>query len=190
MLSTRLKNKRTEINMSIKELSEKTGLSSGFISQIEHGLSEPSITSLRNIAEVLGVPVFYFLLDDNDVNPVVKKDQRRILKFAKSNLTFELLSPDLNHQMEMHIAKIKPGKSTFEENEFHYGEEIIHIISGNMWILVGSEEYLLEEGDTIQFDSSKPHKMMNSGQAELKYLSVTTPPPENDSLKLINTKDK
>jgi transcriptional regulator with XRE-family HTH domain len=101
LLSTRLREKRIEIGMTIKELSEKTGLTSGFISQIEHGIAEPSITSLRNIANVLGVASFYFLLDDINVSPVVKKNERRVLKFAKSNLTYELLSPNLNRQMEM-----------------------------------------------------------------------------------------
>jgi transcriptional regulator with XRE-family HTH domain len=182
LLSTRLREKRIEIGMTIKELSEKTGLTSGFISQIEHGIAEPSITSLRNIANVLGVASFYFLLDDINVSPVVKKNERRVLKFAKSNLTYELLSPNLNRQMEMFMAKLQPGESTCNEIESHSGEEAIHILQGNMWIQVGSNEYALEKGDSIHFDSSKPHKIMNVGQAELEYISVVTPPPENDSI--------
>jgi transcriptional regulator with XRE-family HTH domain len=132
LLSTRLKDRRTEIGISIKELAEKTGLTSGFISQIEHGTAEPSITSLRNIANVLKVPIFYFLMDDIKVDPVVKKNERKILKFAKSSLTYELLSPDLNGQLEMLIAKIRPGKSTSNDQEFHSGEEVIHVLNGIM----------------------------------------------------------
>lgn len=186
MLSTRLKERRTEIGMSIKELAEKTGLTSGFISQIEHGQAEPSITSLRNIANVLGVAVFYFLLDDININPVVKKNERKILKFSKSNITYELLSPDLNRQMEMFMAKLKPGEFTSIEPEFHSGEEAIHVLHGNLRIKLGDNDYTLEAGDTIHFDSSKPHKIMNVGQIELEYISAATPPPENDSLKRKN----
>jgi transcriptional regulator with XRE-family HTH domain len=183
LLSTRLKNRRIEIGMSIKELSEKTGLTSGFISQIEHGLAEPSITSLRNMANVLDVAVFYFLLDDINVNPVVKKEERKILHFSKPNLTYELLSPDLNRQMEMFMAKLKPGESTSDEQEFHAGEEAIHVLHGNLRIQLGDNDYTLNEGDTIHFDSSKPHKIINDGQVELEYISAATPPPENDSIR-------
>lgn len=190
MLSTKLREKRNEVGMTIKELAEKTGLTSGFISQIERGITEPSITSLRNIANVLGVPAFYFLLDDINVNPVVKKHERRILKFSKSDLSYELLSPDLNRQMEMFMARLKPGESTSNELEFHSGEEAIHILHGEMRIQIGENNYTLEEGDTIHFDSSKPHKIINTGEDVLNYISAATPPPENDSLKLKNTNNK
>lgn len=183
MLGTRLKERRQEIGMSIKELAEKTGLTSGFISQIEHGLAEPSITSLRNISNVLGVAVFYFLLDDFSVNPVVKKNERRVLKFSKSDLTYELLSPDLNRQMEMFMAKLKPGEYTSKELEYHTGEEAIHVLKGCLKIYIGDSEYILEEGDTIHFDSTRPHKIMNFSDVELQYISAATPPPENDSVK-------
>lgn len=187
LLSTRLRERRIEIGMSIKELAKQTGLTSGFISQIEHGLAEPSITSLRNIANVLGVAVFYFLMDDININPVVKKNERRILKFSKSNLTYELLSPDLNRQMEMFMARLKPGEFTSFESESHPGEEAIYVLHGSLGIKVGANDYILEEGDTIHFDSSKPHKITNIGQVVLEYISAATPPPENDSIKRRNT---
>lgn len=190
MLGARLKERRIEIGMSIKELSGITGLTSGFISQVEHGITEPSITSLRNIANVLGVPVFYFLLDDLNVNPVVKKDERKILKFAKSNLDYELLSPDLNRQMELFMAKLKPGETTCNELESHTGEEAIHVLHGIMRIQIGYDEYDLEEGDTIHFESNKPHKIINAGQIELEYISAVTPPPENDSFQRRRIKKK
>lgn len=190
LISTRLRERRIEMGISIKELSEKTGLTSGFISQIEHGITEPSITSLRNIANVLGVPVFYFLLDDINVSPVVKKDERRILKFAKSDLTYELLSPDLNRQMELFMAKLKPKESTSFELNSHPGEEAVYILHGLMQIQVGSNKYTLEEGDAIHFESNKPHKIMNIGEAELEYISVVTPPPEYDTSQRKNTNNK
>lgn len=181
MLGTRLRERRNEMEMSIKDLAEKTGLTSGFISQIERGLAEPSITSLRNIANELGVPVFYFLLDDIEENPVVRKDQRRILNFGKSDLTYELLSPDLNKQMEMFLGKLNPGTDTGEEFLYHTGEEVIHILKGTMWFKLGTDEYILETGDTVQFNSSKLHQIKNIGEEVLEFISTTTPPPELDS---------
>lgn len=183
MLGTKIRDKRTEMGMNIKELAEKTGLTSGFISQIERGLAEPSITSLRNIANELGVAVFYFLIDDVDKNPVVRKEERQILKFAKSDLTYELLSPDLNRQMEMVMVKLQTGQSTSEELFSHSGEEVIYVLQGIMWIKIGEEEYTLAEGDTIHFSCNTPHKLTNTGQTEFIGISVSTPPHEFDSFK-------
>jgi transcriptional regulator with XRE-family HTH domain len=190
LLGARLREKRTEIGMSIKELAEKTGLTSGFISQVERGLAEPSITSLRNISNMLDVPVYYFLLDDIEVNPVVRKNERKVLKFIKSDLNYELLSPDLNRQMEMYIARLKPGERLCKEPLAHTGEEVNHVLHGNMWVQLGSEEYILEEGDTIHFDASKLHNIANNGQVDLEYISAVTPPPEHDSWRHKSTKKK
>lgn len=169
--------------MSIKELAESAGLTSGFISQVERGLAEPSISSLRNIANVLGVAVFYFLLDDVDVNPVVRKDETRLLKFPKSDITYELLSPDLNRQMEMFKATLHSGQETSKELFAHSGEEVIHVLSGIMHIQIGDEPYDLETGDTIHFDSGKPHKIACAGDETLVFISTTTPPAELDTFK-------
>jgi len=181
MIGTKIREKRAEIEMSMKDLADKTGLTSGFISQVESGLAEPSIASLRNIAKVLNVPAFYFLLDDMDINPVVKKDERRILKFPKSQLTYELLSPDLNRQIELFRADLKPGVATSQEAFSHSGEEVVHIIQGAMKIELGDDRYSLEEGDTIHFNCSKPHRIISNGEKNLVFISATTPPAELDT---------
>lgn len=176
VLGAKIRDKRVEIGMSLKELAEKTELTSGFISQIERDLAEPSITSLRKIANVLGVAVFYFLMDDVHANPVVRKDERQPLKFPESHLTYELLSPDLNRQMEMFMGRLEPGAATCDDPLTHPGEEVIHVLQGTMWIKVGEEEYVLEHGDTIYYFSSYPHKIVNVGQTELIFISTITPP--------------
>ncbi len=176
MLGAKIRNKRTEIGISLKELADKTGLTPGFLSQVERDLTEPSITSLRKIANVLGVAVFYFLLDDVHVNPVVKKDERPPLTFPKSHLKYELLSPDLNRQMEMYIGRLEPGAATCDEPLTHPGEEVVHVLEGDMWIKIGEEEYVLEQGDTIYYFSSIPHKIVNSGQTNLVFIATITPP--------------
>lgn len=162
--------------MSLKELAEKTNLTPGFISQVERNLAEPSITSLRKFAAVLGVAVFYFLLEDNHVNQVVRKNERQPLKISRSHLSYELLSPNLNGQMEMFIARLEPGAVTCDEPLPHPGEEVIHVLEGTMWIKVGDKEYTLEQGDTIYYFSTSPHKITNPGQTELVFISTITPP--------------
>jgi transcriptional regulator with XRE-family HTH domain len=176
LLGAKIREKRLEIGMSLKELAEKTDLTPGFISQVERELTEPSITSLRRIANVLGVAVFYFLMDEAHANPVVRKNERQPLKFPKSHLTYELLSPDLNRQMEMFIARLEPGSATCDEPLSHPGEEVIYVLEGTMWIKVGDKEYTLEQGDTVYYYSNNPHKVINPGKTELVFISTITPP--------------
>ena len=176
MIGERIRHKRNEIKMSMKVLAEKTGLTSGFISQVERELAEPSITSLRKIAEALGVAVFYFFTEEKNIGIVVRNNKRQSRNFPKSHLTYELLSPDLNRQMEMFMASLEPGAETCDEPLAHNGEEVTHVLEGTMWIKIGEDEYILETGDTIYYFSSIPHRIVNTGSGMLRFISTITPP--------------
>lgn len=176
MIGEKIRHRRKDINMSMKVLAEKTGLTSGFISQVERELAEPSITSLRKIAEALGVAVFYFFTEEKSPGIVVRKNTRQSRNFAKSHITYELLSPDLNRQMEMFLASLDPGAATCDEPLSHNGEEVTHVLEGNMWIKIGDDEYSLEAGDTIYYISSVPHRIVNTGKGILRFISTITPP--------------
>ena len=90
MLGERIRAKRKERGKSLSQLSALTGLTASFLSQVERDVTEPSITSLRKIAKALDVPIFYFLLDTEEYSPVVRSENRKVLKFPQSHLTFEL----------------------------------------------------------------------------------------------------
>lgn len=123
MLGQRIRAKRKERGKSLSQLSALTGLTASFLSQVERDVTEPSITSLRKIAKALDVPIFYFLLDTEEYSPVVRAENRKVLRFPHSHLMFELLTPDLNRQMEMMMATLEPNTSTCEEPLGHPGEE-------------------------------------------------------------------
>ncbi|CCH48419.1 helix-turn-helix domain-containing protein [Pseudodesulfovibrio piezophilus] len=176
MLGRKIKAKRIELGISQKKLAEMTDLTPGFLSQIERDLAEPSVTSLRKISRALNVPVFYFLMEDDDQKAVVKKDQRRKLNFHNSHMTYELLCPDLNRQMEMFMGELEPGAMTCEEPLPHPGEEVTYVLKGKMWIRIGEDEYSLEEGDTIYYQGSIPHQIKNVGSEMMVFISTITPP--------------
>lgn len=176
MIGSKIREKRKELGFNLKELAEKTDLTPGFLSQIERNLSEPSITSLRKISKALNVAVFYFLMTDDEEKAVVRKDERQKLIFPDSHMTYELLSPDLNRQMEMFMGELEPGAKTCEEPLPHPGEEVTYVLKGTMWIRIGDDEYTLKEGDTIYYFGSVPHQIVNIGDDELVFISTITPP--------------
>lgn len=175
-LGLKIRTRRQELDMSIKQLADLTGLTSGFISQVERNQTEPSITSLRKLAEALEVAVFHFFIDEVNNNCVVRKHQRQKIKFRDSHLAYELLSPDLNRQMEMFYAELEPKAATSDELMAHNGEEVILVLKGTMEITVGTDVYLLEEGDAIYYFASIPHRIVNIGDEELAFVSTITPP--------------
>ncbi len=175
-LGGKIREKRREKGMSLQDVSKKIGKTSSFLSQVERNLVEPSITSLREISRVLEVPIFYFLIDSYEYDPVVRRNRRKTLRFPEYELTFELLSPDLNRKMEILEGRIPPGSFTCPQPLAHDGEECTLVIQGKMEIQVGDKFYHLEEGDSIYYYASIPHKITNIGEEELVFVSSITPP--------------
>jgi len=167
---------RAEKNLSLRELAEMTELTPSFLSQVERDLAEPSITSLRKIASALGVPLFYFLMDNEKPSPVVRKGERKALKMPQSHLVYELLSPDLNRSMEVWMGRLDPGAVSCDSPLSHQGEECIVVLQGTMEVQLGEDTYTLEEGDSIYYFGAVPHKLKSVGKEQLVFISCITPP--------------
>lgn len=178
MIGPRIRQRRTQQGYSLQELATRTDLTPSFLSQVERDMAEPSITSLRKIAEALEVPIFYFLLGSDEPNPVVRNGERRVLELARSGVTYELLSPPdfANKKMEIVITTMAPGVAGGDHPVTHPGEEFLVILAGRAHVTVGDQAYTLAEGDSIYYYSSIPHRIANVGETELRFLAAITPP--------------
>lgn len=176
MLGNKIRAKRLERGLSIHALAEHAGLTTGFISQVERNLVDPSIASLRKIANTLSTPVFQFLLDESEHLPVIRKTDRKCFTFNHEQIVCELLSPSVKHTLEMIIMRINPGETFCKESIACLGEEILLVMSGCMRIQVGEDHYDLNEGDSIYYFSNPAHKISNTGDTTLVFLAAVTPP--------------
>jgi len=174
MLGENIRKFRSDKKMSLKTLSSITGLSSSFLSQVERGIADPSINSLRNVADALEVPIFALLTLENESDVVVRKNERKTLRLPNSQMSYELLTPDLNRSMEVFISRIAPSGSS--STEVHKGEECTVVLEGILEITIASKVYTLQEGDSIYCQGEIPHRMVNIGDKELVILSCITPP--------------
>ena len=175
-IGARLRQLREEKGISLRALAQATGLTPSFLSQVERDLAEPSIKSLRQIAQALGVPLFLLFVDTAEYDPVVRKAERRIIRFPGSKLSYQLLVPDLNRQMEAILTTIGPGGATSDAPISHEGEEWTMVLRGRATVFVADQEYILEEGDCIYYHATLPHLIRNPGPEELLVISVMTPP--------------
>jgi len=174
-LGNKIRKLRISKGINLTTFAKKIGKTPSYLSQVERGMASPSITTLREISKALNVPIFYFLIDDKEQSAIVRKNERRVLQFPKSHLTYELLSPDVSHQIEMIKTRIEVGASTCSKPLSHEGEECTLVMEGKMEIQVGDEFFVLEEGDSIYYVASIPHKITSIGDEALVIISAITP---------------
>lgn len=183
----KIKQIRKSKNITLKEMSKRTGISVNYLSQIERGASNPSIGILKKISNVLDVPIMGLNTQSSNANTneafkqdpkvaVVRKNMRKMLVFPKSKLKQYLLTPDLQRKLEVLLGEVDPGEEHEEEWYSHEGEEFGFVIEGRYEVTVEEKVYILEEGDSIYFPSNLPHKMKGIGNKTCKTIWVITPP--------------
>lgn len=189
-LGSEIRALRTERQLSSVKLAQMCNVSSSLISQVERGLVAPSLEVLWAVARALDVPMGTFFQvdaepaadpDREDVPSIARKativraSQRKRLGLTDS-LTYQLLSPDLQHQIEFVWTEFGPGEEGPLEPFVHVGEEQMVVIAGRMHVWIDGEEWALEQGDCITFDSSLPHRAANRGATTAVVITAITPP--------------
>lgn len=181
MLGKIIRNIRKEKDYTLNEISKRTQLSSSYISQLERGLIEPSLSSLRKISEALEVPIYTFLKNDNKEHVVIKADQRRKLELPDTSIIYEFVSPMVsdkktNPRMEIIYFQLKPNSWGSDDYINHKADECIFIIEGELEIYLGDNKYILNAGDSIYIHENVPHKTYNPGSKKVIGLSTISPP--------------
>lgn len=167
-------------SITLSALAEATGLSQGYLSQIERGISSPSIKALHSISRALGVTISWFFMttseSDTDLREyVVRASRRRKLTFV-SGITDELLSPNLSRQLELLRCTFEPGAESGSEPYTHHGEEAGIVLSGELNLWIGDKHVVLHEGDSFAFSSDTPHRYVNKSKEKCVVVWAMTPP--------------
>lgn len=176
MLGVKIKSKRNEMRLSLRALAEKVGVTASFLSQIERNLTKPSLDTLRKIALVLDIPAFKLLHESKNDNPVVRKTEREKYSFSNLLATYEVLTPDLNKQMQVFIARMEPSELNFASNLGRETEECIFMLEGKLKVQLEDKIYILEPGDSIYFEGKSLRFLQSVGEEELVIISMITPP--------------
>ena len=185
-----IRKRRKEQGLILAELATACNISPSFLSQIERNQASPSISTLHDIANALGVPLAHFFSVPKQLEEigretternvvgvrVVRADQRKILIYPGSGIKNELLSPDLNRAIQMMWTILPPGTETGPEPLVHEGEECGLVLQGRVKIWAGDDEYILGPGDAIYQDSSIPHHSKNIGDDDVIVVVAITPP--------------
>ncbi|QOZ27803.1 transcriptional regulator [Bradyrhizobium sp. CCBAU 51753] len=162
----RIRDLRRGKAMSLETVAARTELSIGFISQIERGLSSPSLRVLATLADVLGVGIAALFgaapNDDSTGGVVTREPQRAELKLWRTGISKQLLSPaGSESRLNLFLVHLEPGGNTGDEFYTHDGEEAGLVLSGEMTLTVDTETWTLKQGDSFRFASRRPHRFSN-----------------------------
>lgn len=175
-ISEKIRATRRKNDLTLKELSERTGLSVSFLSQVENGTSSLAITSLKKIADALGVSINTFFEDCQNSTFHVKSEEQHVFKMEGSNSEFIILSGKFSERtLEAMMVSIPPEQSHGHKFS-HPGEEFVYVLEGAAIVEVDGTEYLVKAGDSIHYPSTIAHVWRNPLNQNTKLLSVLTPP--------------
>ena len=175
-LGAKIRELRKKQNISIDQLSEKTGLSKGLISQIERDITGPSVTSLWKICQAMNVTMNYFFDENENINRIVRKEDRKKIMMKNGDRVYELLSPNHQHQIEMLWIEIEANESNSENLITHEGEECGFVLEGTLRVISGEQVFDLDTGDSIYLDSTIPHRYVNIGDTKSVSVWAMVPP--------------
>jgi len=181
--SAKIRYLRKEKGLSLQKLSAYSGVSTGMISQIERGNADPTMTTLYKICKGLNITLAELIEDDetgqDDVvqfeRRVVRKNYRKTIFLPNSKVKYQLLSSSLKNNIEMLLVELEP-KQQDRKPITHHGEECGFVIKGKLIVILGDEEYVLNEGDSISFESSIPHRFINPSNEKSISIWAMTPP--------------
>jgi quercetin dioxygenase-like cupin family protein/DNA-binding Xre family transcriptional regulator len=188
---------RIHSKLKLKELSSTSQLSLSYLSKLERDKSAPSMKVLEKICSALQIRIDQLLsaspikssTDNSDrsdqnnkqspipasnLRPIlVRKNERKKIRPPRSELYYDLLTPDLQRQLEFTLVHYPPKHESPIYR--HVGEESVFCLAGSIRLVIDQEEYILEAGDCVSFDSSIPHRVANHSNEEATVIAVNTP---------------
>jgi transcriptional regulator with XRE-family HTH domain len=183
----RIRDLRRRRRLSLDVIASRTGLSIGFLSQIERGLSSPSLRVLATLADVLGVGIAA-LFDAKETTDaasavVTREHQRAELRLWRTGVSKQLLSPaGSQNSLNLFLVHIEAGGNTGDELYTHDGEEAGLVLQGEMMLTVDAETWALKAGDSFRFASRRPHRFSNPSDAAksiVLWVNCVHPKPES-----------
>ncbi|MGJ4887242.1 cupin domain-containing protein [Bradyrhizobium sp. HKCCYLRH3099] len=163
----RIRDLRRDRKLSLETVAAQTELSIGFLSQIERGLSSPSLRVLATLADVLGVGIAALFGgtpggDAASDAVVTRGAQRPELKLWRTGVSKQLLSAGgADTKLNLFLVHLEPRGSTGDELYTHDGEEAGLVLEGEMILTVDAETWSLKTGDSFRFASRRPHRFSN-----------------------------
>jgi transcriptional regulator with XRE-family HTH domain len=178
-IGERIKRLRLKKSMGLVELGKHTGLSASFLSQLETGRVVPTLRNLSRVAMVFSKDLSYFFESEAKTIFRVHKRRERVRMPQTGEETPTYFFESLGYQvpdrhMDPYFAEFVPlGQRQEPKAHQHTGSEFLYLLSGDLKIRHGDQEYTLETGDAAYFDAGTPHSYHCVGRKPAGAIIVT-----------------
>ncbi len=176
-IGDRLRQERVSAGLSQRELARRLGVSASLISQLESGMSKPSVGTLYALVTELDLSLDRIIrgedywsekageaLPDDPEEPLVHPQDRQAIDLA-SGVRWEELTASTEEGVDFLEAIYEVGGASTPDESLmrHHGREYGYVMTGTLGVQIGFKEYTLNKGDSIAFDSTRPHRLFNKG---------------------------
>lgn len=164
-IGPKLRQLRRQRNLSLQQLSERSGVSAAAIHKIERNGMVPTIATLMKLAQAVNRPVAFFV-DEEQVEPAVliRARDRKGVFTSKKGLDLQSVSgPYGRFLLAGAMATVEPGADSGVRAMEHPGEELVLVLDGSVDFEVDGESYALRRGDALHFRTDRPHRWRNPG---------------------------
>ena len=176
-LASRLHAMRESRDWTLDALAERTKLSKAYLSRLEAGDRQPSITALCAIARAFDVSVAALFEQPDQSSDCIVVRGGSTTKRSANGLAYVPLSgstkPFNLQPIEVTIPAGRKGSETYQ----HVGEEWLHVIAGRVQLSLGGKKHVLERGDSAHFDTRLPHRLDALGGEDARVILVACPIP-------------
>jgi transcriptional regulator with XRE-family HTH domain len=179
LIGQRLRQIRKDLALSLSDLSERSQVSVGTLSQLERGMGRPSLRTIERISQALGVPPFWLLEmpgkdSATEDSVVVRSGQGVHLTVTEPGMEKTLITPRNFDRMQLMTVGMEPGAQSSSGYYRHEGIDVGYILSGSLNLEVDGRTHVLSAGDSFAFDSQLPHRFENRGGVRAEVLWINT----------------
>jgi transcriptional regulator with XRE-family HTH domain len=164
-----IRKRRRQLALTLQQLGEKSGISYSYLSQLERNNASPTLGTLAQVAQALGVGIDYFIVTPKPADAMTRANQRAQFSINGSELRYERLSTEVpGNELSSFIIHVPAG---FQSETFtHEGEEIIYVLDGAITQTVDGNAFHLTAGDSIHYQGSHPHTYSNGTDKPARLL--------------------
>ena len=174
----RIRRIRHEKRLTLQKLTQKTGFTKSYLSQIENSKREPPISTLTKIAYALGEDVIFLLTgqkqeEDEQGITIVRPDERKTVSRPDGSLAYIYQSITYKKRDRLMDGYILTAGFEFPpEAMLHEGQELVFMLEGKQEVIYDGKSYIVEKGDCFYFDSNRSHYSRSVGSKPAEFLVV------------------
>ena len=163
---------RKSKDLSIRELAKMADVTPSLLSQIERGLANPSVNSLKSIANALNAPLFTFFTSEVRKEDLIVRgnNRKKVILPGADNVIYEMLTSGSEDNLEFAIMDLSPKSSSCVEHIYHNGYEIAYVLEGKVNLYLDNEKFGLKKEDSVKIPVGMKHRWEKNSNKNAKVI--------------------